>query len=77
MWAYVFIITLTSGEEPVGVLDDGLNHAYDLQGHRGHHLRHVSANKNGSDCFSGFKSSDVMLHCILAMERCISTGLGL
>lgn len=34
---------LTSGEEPVGVLDDGLDDADDLQGNRGHHLCDVAA----------------------------------
>ena len=36
---------LTSGEEPVGVLDDGLDDAHDLQRHRGHHLRDVSTER--------------------------------
>lgn len=34
---------LTSREEPVGVLDDGLDDADDLQGNRGHHLCDVTA----------------------------------
>lgn len=34
---------LTSREEPVGVLDDGLDDANDLQGNRRHHLCDVAA----------------------------------
>lgn len=34
---------LTSREEPVRVLDDGLDDADDLKGNRGHHLRDVAA----------------------------------
>lgn len=34
---------VTSWEEPVGVLDDGLDDADDLQGDRRHHLRDVAA----------------------------------
>lgn len=34
---------LTSREEPVGVLDDGLDDADDLQGDCGHHLCDVAA----------------------------------
>lgn len=41
----VFWAPLTSGEEPVGVLDDGLDDADDLQGNGGHHLRDVAAAK--------------------------------
>ena len=40
-----FWAPLTSGEEPVGVLDDGLDDADDLQGNGGHHLRDVAAAK--------------------------------
>lgn len=46
---------LTSREEPVGVLDDGLDDADDLQGNCRHHLCDVpAANRGGRDfCYDG------------------------
>lgn len=44
VWAFLLDPwPLTSGEEPVGVLDDGLDDAHDLQGDGGHHLGDVAA----------------------------------
>lgn len=42
---------LTSGEEPVGVLDDGLDDADDLQGNCRHHLCDVPAADMGDRLF--------------------------
>lgn len=39
------VIALTSREEPVGVLNDRLDDANDLEGNRCHHLRNVSVNE--------------------------------
>lgn len=38
----------TSREEPVSMLDNGLNDANNLQGQGGHHLRHVSGTKRNN-----------------------------
>ena len=39
---HTYYVIPTSREEPISMLDNGLNDANNLQGHGGHHLRNVS-----------------------------------